>query len=200
MADTPKMGPLPGKPDYGGHSPNCSSFTWFAETGRHGDCTCGQEAVSLRARVAELEAERDRAREDRHSLTRLYKDAEAALAYWQVCSNCGEPLDGPGICSRATSEHEKGLELMFEEALDRAEEAEAEVARLRQELDDVVVTKQGWASAAHNYALDYNALVALVQAWQRAKADDSVTHIGSGVRWNAFTAAEAALRDWRPND
>jgi len=53
------------------------------------------------------------------------------LARWQICENCGEPLDGPGICSNAISEREKGLEQMHEEALTRAEMAEAELARVR---------------------------------------------------------------------
>ena len=65
------------------------------------------------------------------------------LAHWKVCMNCGEPLAGPGICSQAVSEHEKGLELMLQEALDRAEQAEtrvqaleAQIAALTQECEE----------------------------------------------------------------
>ena len=53
---------------------------------------------------------------DAEKLTKL----QAELKHWQICENCGEPLEGPGICSKAISEREKGLELMHEEALTRA--------------------------------------------------------------------------------
>ena len=55
------------------------------------------------------------------------------LAHWKVCMNCGEALVAPGICDKAVSESEKGLELMLNEAFDmrdqqkaRAEAAEAQ--------------------------------------------------------------------------
>jgi hypothetical protein len=59
---------------------------------------------------------------------------EQELAHWKICENCGEPLTGPGICDRAISEHEKGLEQMHEEALTRAEAAEARLLAVEQEL------------------------------------------------------------------
>lgn len=57
------------------------------------------------------------------------------LARWKVCANCGEPLTEPGICDKAVSEHEKGLELMHEQTLTRAEVAEAERALLREQVE-----------------------------------------------------------------
>jgi len=59
---------------------------------------------------------------------------EAELARWKVCGNCGEPLEGPGHCGSAVTEHEKALEQMHEETLTRAEQAEADLARLKEEL------------------------------------------------------------------
>jgi hypothetical protein len=57
---------------------------------------------------------------------------EAELAYWQTCANCGERMTGPGICDNAISEREKGLELMHEETLTRAETAESRCQHLEQ--------------------------------------------------------------------
>ena len=56
------------------------------------------------------------------------------LARWKVCENCGESLTGPGICDKAISEKEKGLEEMCEQALTRAEKAEADLAALREQV------------------------------------------------------------------
>lgn len=53
------------------------------------------------------------------------------LAHWKICGNCGEALEGPGHCGSAVTEHEKALELMHEETLTRAEQAEADLATLR---------------------------------------------------------------------
>ena len=70
----------------------------------------GEELAICRAEVARLTAE---------------------LARWKVCENCGGMLDGPGICSEAISEREKGLEAMHAETLTRAEMAEAELHEWR---------------------------------------------------------------------
>lgn len=63
------------------------------------------------------------------SLRAALETAQTELARWKICENCGEPLAGPGICDRAISESEKGLELMLEETLQRAEQAEAALTR-----------------------------------------------------------------------
>lgn len=59
------------------------------------------------------------------------------VARWKVCENCGEPLTAPGICDRAVSEKEKGLEQMHEDTLTRAEKAEAERDALLQRVQQI---------------------------------------------------------------
>ena len=59
------------------------------------------------------------------------------LAHWQTCSNCGKKMSAPGICDDAVTEREKGLELMQDETLTRAEKTEAEVATLRERHEDM---------------------------------------------------------------
>lgn len=68
------------------------------------------------------------------ALTAQRDELQAELARWKICENCGEPLVGPGICDQAITESQKNLELMHEETLTRAEQAEADVALLRRQL------------------------------------------------------------------
>jgi len=97
----------------------------------------------LQTAVDLLRAERDlaqqppvesalaQAREERLDLHAEVARLTAELARWKVCENCGGMLDGPGICSEAISEREKGLEAMHAETLTRAEMAEAELHEWR---------------------------------------------------------------------
>lgn len=52
---------------------------------------------------------------------------EAELARWKVCSLCGETMAEPGACSSAERERKEGYESMYEEAMHRAEAAEAKL-------------------------------------------------------------------------
>ena len=61
----------------------------------------------------------------------------AELARWKICENCGEPLEGPGICGRAVSERERGLEEMHEQTLTRAEAAESRLTALEETLSSL---------------------------------------------------------------
>jgi hypothetical protein len=63
----------------------------------------------------------------------LVADVEAALKYWQTCANCGEAMDRPGVCAKAISEREKGLEAMHEQTMQRAEQAESALDAMTRE-------------------------------------------------------------------
>jgi hypothetical protein len=82
--------------------------------------------------LAAATAERDALREE--------------LAKWKICENCGEPLAGPGICDKAISDKEKGLEQMWEDTLTRAETAERELIEARAEIARLheLLAETGW--------------------------------------------------------
>lgn len=77
------------------------------------------------------------------------EEAQRQLAHWKICENCGEALSGPGICDHAISEREKGLELMHEETLTRAEAADTQRAEARQQIASLqkdIATERGLTS------------------------------------------------------
>lgn len=83
----------------------------------------------------------------------------AEVKHWQTCSNCGQQMSAPGICDAAVNEKMRGLELMHEQTLARAEQAEsmhqqdaAQIAALTAQLqqaeawrDDAKATNDRWA-------------------------------------------------------
>ena len=71
--------------------------------------------------------------------------AERELLHWKTCSLCGEVMTAPGHCDSAESEKAKGLEQMSDDLLDRAEAAEATIARLRELAKEAT---NGWACYA----------------------------------------------------
>ena len=90
-------------------------------------CACGHKWASHLLVHAYRLLEEQAA--DLASLRATLETREQELAYWKVCENCGEPMEGPGICSKAVSEREHGQEQMIEGLLTRAEKAEQERAR-----------------------------------------------------------------------
>jgi DNA repair exonuclease SbcCD ATPase subunit len=78
----------------------------------------------VEAKLTVAEAERDEARKE--------------LDLWQHCANCHERMDAPGHCSRAESEGEAGYRVMWEQQMERAEKAEAALARVREALRNLV--------------------------------------------------------------
>lgn len=52
---------------------------------------------------------------------------EQELARWKICELCGQPMDAPGMCSSGETEKAAGYQLMLDETLSRAEQAEAKL-------------------------------------------------------------------------
>jgi hypothetical protein len=81
---------------------------------------------------AELVQEAEAALAER---TKERDEARAELDLWQHCANCHERMDAPGHCSLAESESEAGYRVMWEQQIERAEQAEAALARVRKTLE-----------------------------------------------------------------
>lgn len=76
------------------------------------------------------------------------------IRHWQTCSNCGETMDAPGHCTNAETEATKGFALMHEEALTRAEAAEAEVTRLTREMEKAKAQNREWLAGQRARRVD----------------------------------------------
>lgn len=102
------------------------------------------EQVSISREFAETHRERFHAAicDSHEALRAKLIEVERELAHWKICENCGTPLTGPGICDNAISEREKGLELMHEETLTRAIEAESKLAKVERERDSLELTQR----------------------------------------------------------
>ena len=128
------------------------------------------ENHELRVKLADVTADRDsrnsecdKLRQDLDTAARTLADASweiakltnerdalrEELAKWKICENCGEPLAGPGICDKAISDKEKGLEQMWEDTLTRAETAERELAEARAEIDRLDCTRREGGDMLH---------------------------------------------------
>ena len=133
-----------------------------------------KQKYTLEERVIDLE---QRATEDAATIARL----TAELVHWKTCDNCGEPLAGPGICDKAVGEQNRGLELMHEETLTRAEQAEAEVARLTREREEALKK--------------YRESDDLRRDTARRRAEEQTEAHGWKVRAHTAEAALATLRE-----
>jgi hypothetical protein len=70
---------------------------------------------------------RDAIREALSSQEEELRKVREELETWKRCANCHEPLQYPGYCQNAHGEEVQGLNLMLDEAIARAESAEAEL-------------------------------------------------------------------------
>lgn len=135
-----------------------------------------------------LETLHQKAREQDAAYETELAAVQQELAHWKICENCGEPLEGPGICGRAISEREKGLEAMHEETLTRAESAEQEKERLRQTLATLV---QGHptCSACSRPQLEHEGFrVVCYPCWDKQQAELTALRAQQG-RLRAFVVA-----------
>lgn len=93
----------------------------------------------LLAALTRLLAEQAQVKQERDAL-------KAELESWKTCVNCHEPLSAPGICDKAVTEREKGLESMYEQAIAMRDEAMAQ--------RDALVQALKGAEAVKKFALD----------------------------------------------